>query len=70
MLQGFTVTNEKIFFMSSNNKNAEKGVLYYYLLYDLNNIQEIDYSNTDQGNRMIYITKTGKVLTSDYYCVC
>ena len=70
VLQGFTVTNEKIFFMSSNNNNAEKGVLYSYLLDDLNNIYNTDYSNTGHGNGMTYNTKAGKVLTLGYYGVC
>ena len=70
VLQGFTVSNDKLFFMASNNNNPEKGVMYSYLLSDLNNIYKTDYSNTGHGNGMTYNTKTGKVLTLGYYGVC
>ena len=56
--------------MASNNNNPEKGVLYSYLLNDLNNIYKTDYSNTGHGNGMTYNAKTGKVLTLGYYGVC
>ena len=70
VLQGFTVSNDKLFFMSSNNNNPEKGVLYSYKLDDLNNLYKFDYSNTGHGNGMTYNSKKGKVLTLGYYGVC
>ena len=70
VLQGFTLSNDKLFFMSSNNNNPEKGVLYSYKLNDINNIYKYDYSNTGHGNGMTYNTKTGKILTLGYYGVC
>ena len=70
VLQGFTLSNDKLFFMSSNNNNPEKGVLYSYKLNDINNLYKYDYSNTGHGNGMTYNTKTGKVLTLGYYGVC
>ena len=70
VLQGFTVSNDKLLFMSSNNNNPKKGVMYSYKLNDLNNLYKTDYSNTGHGNGMTYNTKTGKVLTLGYYGVC
>ena len=70
VLQGFTVSNDKLFFMSSNNNNPEKGVLYSYKFDDIQTLYKWDYSNTGHGNGMTYNSKTGKVLTLGYYGVC
>ena len=70
VLQGFTVSDNKLFFMSSNNNNPEKGVMYSYKLSDLNNLYKYDFSNTGHGNGMTYNTNTKKVLTLGYYGVC
>ena len=70
LLQGCTVSKDKIFFMSCNNNNPEKGVMYSYKLNDINNIYKKDYSNTGHGNGMTYNTKTGKVLTLGKLGVC
>ena len=70
VLQGFTVSKDKIFFMSSNNNNPEKGVMYSYKLNDIENLYKKDYSNTGHGNGMTYNSKTGKVLVLGYYGVC
>ena len=70
VLQGFTLSNDKLFFMSSNNNNPEKGVLYSYKLNDIENLYKYDYSNTGHGNGMTFNTKKGKVLTLGYYGVC
>ena len=70
VLQGFTLSNDKLFFMSSNNNNPEKGVMYSYKLNDLNNLYKTDYSNTGHGNGMTYNSKTNKVLTLGFKGVC
>ena len=70
VLQGFTLSNDKLYFMSCNNNNPEKGVLYSYKLNDINNLYKFDYSNTGHGNGMTYNSKKGKVLTLGYYGVC
>ena len=70
VMQGFTVSNNKLFFMSSNNNNPEKGVMYSYKLNDINNLYKSDYSNTGHGNGMTYNTKINKVLTLGYKGVC
>ena len=69
VLQGITLSKDKLFFMSSNSKNPEKGVMYSYKLNDMKNIYKIDYSNTGHGNGMTYNSKTGKVLVLGYYGV-
>ena len=70
VLQGFTLSNDKLFFMSSNNNNPEKGVIYSYKLNDLNNLYKSDYSNTGHGNGMTYNSKTNKILTLGFEGVC
>jgi len=69
VLQGITFSKDKLFFMSSNNQNPEKGVMYSYKFNDMKNIYKTDYSNTGHGNGMTYNSKTGKVLVLGYYGV-
>jgi len=61
-LQGMTVTNDKLIFMSANNNNPTKSVMYSYKLNDFENPFKKDYSNTGHGNGMTYNPKTDKVL--------
>ena len=70
VLQGITTTEDKLFFMSSNNINIEKGVMYSYQLNNLNTIYKKDYSDTGHGNGMTYNSKKGKILTLGYYGAC
>ena len=63
VLQGITTTEDKLFFMSSNNINIEKGVMYSYQLNNFNTIYKKDYSDTGHGNGMTYNSKKGKILT-------
>ena len=59
-----TVTNDKLIFMSANNNNPAKSVMYSYKLNDFNNIYKKDYNNTAHGNGMAYNSKTDKVLVA------
>ena len=70
VLQGLTTSEDKLFFMSANNNNKEKGVMYSYQLNNINTIYKKDYSDTGHGNGMTYNSKTGKILTLGYYGVC
>ena len=69
VLQGITLSKDKLFFMSSNSNNPEKGVMYSFKLNDMKNLYKTDYSNTGHGNGMTYNSKTGKVLVLGYYGV-
>ncbi len=66
-LQGFTVTNDKLIFISSNNKNREKSVMYSYKLNDLKNLYKKDYDTFGHGNGMTYNSKLDKVLVIGPY---
>ena len=59
-----TVTNDKLIFMSANNSNPTKSVMYSYKLDDFKNIYKKDYNNTAHGNGMTYNSKTDKVLVT------
>ncbi len=61
-LQGFTVTKDKLIFMSSNNNNKAKSVLYSYKLNDLKTLYKKEYGTTGHGNGMTYNSKINKVL--------
>ena len=61
-LQGFTVTKDKLIFMSSNNNNRPKSIMYSYKLNDLKNLYKKEYGTTGHGNGMTYNSKTDKVL--------
>ena len=61
-LQGLTVTDDKLIFMSAINEIPSKSVMYSYKLDDLDNIYKKDFSNTAHGNGMTYNSKKGKVL--------
>ena len=61
-LQGMAVTNDKLIFMSANNNNPTKSVMYSYKLDDYENIYKKDYNNTAHGNGMTYNSKTDKIL--------
>ena len=60
-LQGMTVTNDKLIFMSANNSNPNKGVMNSYKINDFDNPYKKDYSNTGHGNGMTYNPKTNKI---------
>ena len=66
-LQGFTVTKDKLVFISSNNNNRPKSVLYSYKLNNLNNLFKKEYGTTGHGNGMTYNSKTNKVLVVGPY---
>lgn len=66
-LQGFTVTKDKLIFLSSNNNNRAKSVLYSYPLNDLNNLYKKEYSTFGHGNGMTYNSKTNQVLVVGPY---
>ena len=66
-LQGFTVTKDKLVFISSNNDNREKSVLYSYKLKDLKKLYHKEYNTTGHGNGMTYNSKTNKVLVAGPY---
>ena len=61
-LQGFTVTKDKLVYLSSNNNNREKSVLYSYKLNSIHNLYKKEYGTTGHGNGMTYNSKTNKVL--------
>ena len=61
-LQGFTVTKDKLAFISGNNQNREKSVLYTYKLNDLKKIHKKEYSTFGHGNGMTYNSKLNKLL--------
>lgn len=61
-LQGMTVTNDKLIFMSANNQNPSKSVMYSYLLDDFENIFFKDYNDTAHGNAMTFNPNTNKFL--------
>ena len=61
-LQGFTVTKDKLVYLSSNNNNREKSVMYSYYTKDFKTAYQVTYSTTGHGNGLTYNTKTDKVL--------
>ena len=61
-LQGFTVTKDQLIFMSSNNANRAKSVMYSYKLNDINTLYKKKYDSTGHGNGMTYNSKEDKVL--------
>ena len=61
-LEGFTVTNDKLIFMSVNNNNPEKSIMYSYQLNDLKTLFKKDYNDTGHGNGLTYNSKLDKVL--------
>ena len=65
-LQGFTVTKDKLVFMSANNNNIEKSVMYSYKLNDIDNLYKSIYNNTGHGNGVTYNSKTNQVLVIGY----
>ena len=66
-LQGFTVTKDKLVFISSNNDNRAKSILYSYKLNDLETLYKKEYNTTGHGNGMTYNSKTNKVLVAGPY---
>jgi hypothetical protein len=66
-LQGFTVTKDKLVFISSNNNNRASSVLYSYKLNDLNNLYKKEYNTFGHGNGMTYNSKLNKVLIAGPY---
>ena len=65
-LQGFTVTKDKLVFMSANNNNRAKSVMYSYKLDDIDNLYKSIYNNTGHGNGVTYNSKTNQVLVIGY----
>ena len=61
-LQGMTVTNDKLIFMSANRQNENKSVMYSYKLDNLKQLFKNDYNTTGHGSGMTYNSKTDKVL--------
>ena len=61
-LQGLTVTDDKLIFMSAINEFPSKSVMYAYKLNNFTNIYKKEFSNTAHGNGMTYNPKKGKVL--------
>ena len=61
-LQGLTVANGQLIFMSAINQIPSKSVMYSYKLDDFENIYKKDFSNTAHGNGMTYNSKDDKVL--------
>ena len=61
-LQGLTVANGQLMFISAINQIPTKSIMYSYKLNDFVNIYKKDYSNTAHGNGMTYNSKTDKVL--------
>ena len=66
-LQGFTVTKDKLIFLSSNNDNRAKSILYSYKLNDLKKLYHKEFNTTGHGNGMTYNSKTNKVLVAGPY---
>ena len=66
VLQGITISINKLFFMSSNSLNPEKDVMYSYDINDIDTLYKKDYSNTGHTNGMTYNSKTDKVLTLSF----
>ena len=61
-LQGMTVTNDQLIFMSSSNENRAKSVMYSYKLNDINTLYKKKFDYTGHGNGMTYNSKDNKVL--------
>ena len=61
-LQGITVTNDKLIFMSANRQNPDKSVMYSYKLNNLETLWKKDFNTTGHGSGMTYNSKTDKVL--------
>ena len=66
-LQGFTVTKDKLVYISANNDNRPKSVLYSYKLNNINNLFKKEYGTTGHGNGMTYNSKSDKVLVIGPY---
>ena len=66
-LQGFTVTKDQLIFMSSNNENRAKSVMYSYKLNDINTLYKKKYDSTGHANGMTYNSKEDKVLVVGPY---
>ena len=66
-LQGFTVTKDKLVYISSNNNNRPKSVLYSYKLNNINKLFKKEFGTTGHGNGMTYNSKTNKVLVIGPY---
>ena len=63
-LQGFTVTKDQLIFISSNNENRPKSVMYSYKLNDINTLYKKKYDSIGHGNGMTYNSKDDKVLVA------
>ena len=60
-MQGFTVTNSKLVFYSSNNGNSSYGLVISYGGDEYDSLNKIDYGKTGHGNGLTYNSKTNKV---------
>ena len=61
-LQGMTVTNDKLIFMSANRQNNDKSVMYSYQLNNLTQLFKNIFDTTGHGSGMTYNSKTDKIL--------
>ncbi len=61
-LQGFTFTNDKLVFHSSNNDDRKHGILYSYNSPEFKTKYKTQYGTTGHGNGMTYNNKTKKFL--------
>ena len=61
-LQGMTVTNDKLIFMSAYRQNGSMSVMHSYHLNNLTKLFKYDYNTTGHGSGMTYNSKTDKVL--------
>jgi hypothetical protein len=62
-LQGFTLTDNEIVFISSNSSNREKSVIYIYEGKNFQKLKIHKYLKTGHGNGMTYNTKTKTLFT-------
>ena len=62
-LQGFTLTDNELVFISSNSSNREKSVIYSYEGKNFEKLKIHKYLKTGHGNGMTYNTKTKTLFT-------
>ena len=62
-LQGFTLTDKELVFISSNSSNREKSVIYIYEGKNFEKLKVHKYLKTGHGNGITYNTKTKTLFT-------
>ena len=60
-LQGFTVTDDKLVFYSSNSNNPDYGIVFTYSGSNYSNLDKYEYGKTGHGNGMTYNDSTESV---------